>query len=85
MTPFGMDTVPSEDGGGALRPLFNLIWLVLFGSRIAVGRLVSAVVLGITIIGTFGLDPATSEIASPGAILLWAGTAVGVTVCPRLP
>ncbi len=51
MTPFGMEIVPSEDGGGALRPLFNIIWLVLFGWEIAVGHLVSAVVLGITIIG----------------------------------
>ena len=51
MTPFGMEIIPSEDGGGALRPLFNIIWLVLFGWEIAVGHLVSAVVLGITIIG----------------------------------
>jgi uncharacterized membrane protein YccF (DUF307 family) len=51
MTPFGMEIVPSENGGGALRPLFNIIWLVLFGWEIAVGHLVAAVVLGITIIG----------------------------------
>jgi hypothetical protein len=49
-----MEIVPSEAGGGALRDLFNTIWLALFGSRIAVGHLVSAVVLGSTIIGTFG-------------------------------
>ena len=49
-----MDTVPSEDGGGALRSVFDLVWPVLFGLRIAVGHLVSAVVLGITIIGAFG-------------------------------
>jgi len=51
MTPFGMEIVPSENGGGAFRPLFNIIWLVLFGWEIAVGHLVAAVVLGITIIG----------------------------------
>jgi uncharacterized membrane protein YccF (DUF307 family) len=51
MTPFGMEIVPSGNGGGALRPLFNIIWLVLFGWEIAVGHLVAAVVLGITIIG----------------------------------
>jgi uncharacterized membrane protein YccF (DUF307 family) len=31
-----------------------MIWLVLLGSRIAVGCLVSAVLLGITIIGALG-------------------------------
>ena len=34
-----------------MEPVFNLIWLAPFGSRIAVGHLVWAVLLGITIIG----------------------------------
>ena len=84
MTPFGMEIIPSKNGGGALRPVFDIIWLVLFGSRIAVGYLVSAVLLGITIIGASGFRPATSQAAPPGAVPLGARTAPVVTVCPRI-
>ncbi len=67
-----------------MEPVFNLIWLAPYGSRIAVGCLVSAVPLGITIIGTFGLGPATSQAAPPGVVPLKAGTALVAAVCPRI-
>lgn len=49
--PFGKKVVEREDGGGCLRIVFNLLWIVLFGWEIAVSHLVSAVLLAITIIG----------------------------------
>ena len=67
-----------------MEPVFNLIWLAPFGSRIAVGYLVSAVLLGITIIGASGFRPATSQAAPPGAVPLGARAAPVVTVCPRI-
>lgn len=51
LTPFGKEVVESEHSGRRLRVVFDLIWLVLFGWEIAVAHLLSAVVLGITIIG----------------------------------
>ena len=83
MTPFGMEIVPAEDGGGALRPLFNIIWLVLFGSRVADRGGAPGLGRGA---GNHhhraSVCPPTSEIAPPGAIPLWAGTPLAVTVCP---
>jgi len=51
MTPFGMEVVQTEDAGGLLQMIFNVIWLVLFGWEIAIGHLVSALILAITIVG----------------------------------
>jgi uncharacterized membrane protein YccF (DUF307 family) len=49
--PFGKEVVEGEHANNALRVIFNIIWLILFGWAIAVAHLVSAVVLAITIIG----------------------------------
>jgi len=80
MTPFGMEIVPSENGGGALRPLFNIIWLVLFGSRFADrgGASGRGRVAGHHH-HRAALCPPTSEIAPPGAVPLWARTALAVS------
>lgn len=51
MTPFGREIIVSEDAGGFLEMLFNLIWAVLFGWEIAVAHLGSALLLAITIVG----------------------------------
>ncbi len=51
LTPFGRQIVETEKAGTPLYLIFNIIWLVLFGWEIAVGHLVSALVLGITIVG----------------------------------
>jgi uncharacterized membrane protein YccF (DUF307 family) len=49
--PFGKEVVEVEHANSALRVIFNIIWLILFGWAIAVAHLISAVVLAITIIG----------------------------------
>ena len=51
MTPFGREIEVSEDSGGFLELLFNLIWAVLFGWEIAVSHLVHGLLLAITIVG----------------------------------
>jgi len=49
--PFGKTVVPAEGGYGALKIVFDVIWIFLFGWEIAVAHLVHAGVLAITIIG----------------------------------
>lgn len=49
--PFGKEVVALEGAHGALRVLFNLAWLVLFGWGIALAHLASAAVLAVTVIG----------------------------------
>jgi uncharacterized membrane protein YccF (DUF307 family) len=51
MAPFGLEIVQTEDAGGLLPMILNVIWLLLFGWEIAVGHLVSAAILAITIVG----------------------------------
>jgi uncharacterized membrane protein YccF (DUF307 family) len=51
MAPFGLSIVQQEDAGGLLQVVFNIIWLLLFGWEIAIGHLVSALLLAITIVG----------------------------------
>lgn len=51
MAPFGLEIRQTENAGGLLETIFNLIWLVLFGWEIAVAHLVSALILAITIVG----------------------------------
>jgi len=51
MAPFGLSIVQQEDAGGLLEIVFNIIWLILFGWEIAIGHLVSALLLAITIVG----------------------------------
>ncbi len=49
--PFGKEIVETEHANSALRILFNVLWIVLFGWEIAIAHLVHAGVLAITIIG----------------------------------
>jgi len=51
MAPFGLSIVQQDDAGGLLQVVFNIIWLLLFGWEIAIGHLVSALLLAITIVG----------------------------------
>jgi uncharacterized membrane protein YccF (DUF307 family) len=50
-TPFGKEVVETENANSALRVIFNVLWLLLFGWGIALAHLTSAVILAITIIG----------------------------------
>ena len=50
-TPFGKEIVEGENANSPLRVIFNIIWIILFGWEIASAHLVSAFILGITIIG----------------------------------
>jgi len=48
--PFGRTTVPRRDAGvGSL--IGNIVWIILFGWWLAIGHLVTGVVLCLTIIG----------------------------------
>jgi uncharacterized membrane protein YccF (DUF307 family) len=48
--PFGRTTVPREDAGvGSL--IGNILWILLFGWWLALGHLISGIVLCLTIIG----------------------------------
>jgi uncharacterized membrane protein YccF (DUF307 family) len=49
--PFGKEVVALEGAHGALRVIFNLAWIVLFGWGIALAHLASAAVLAVTVIG----------------------------------
>lgn len=51
LTPFGKEVVEVDNANSALRVIFNIVWLVLFGWEIAIAHLLSALVLFITIIG----------------------------------
>ena len=51
MAPFGMEIVQSEDAGGLLSMVFNVVWLILFGWEIALFHLGHALILAITIVG----------------------------------
>jgi uncharacterized membrane protein YccF (DUF307 family) len=50
-TPFGKEVVETENANSALRVIFNVLWLLIFGWGIALAHLTSAVILAITIIG----------------------------------
>jgi uncharacterized membrane protein YccF (DUF307 family) len=51
LAPFGKQVVERHDANSPLRVIFNLIWIVLFGWGIALGHLLWALILGITIVG----------------------------------
>ena len=51
LAPFGKELTDGPDANSPLRIIFNLVWIVLFGWEIAVAHLVSALILGVTIIG----------------------------------
>jgi len=50
-TPFGKEVVEGANANSALRIIFNLIWIVLFGWAIAIAHITGAILLAITIIG----------------------------------
>ena len=49
--PFGKEIVETDEAGGLLGVIFNVIWLIFFGWEIALAHLLGALLLGITIIG----------------------------------
>ena len=49
--PFGKEVREIEGGGGFLRLIFDVIWIVFFGWEIALVHLVHAALLALTIIG----------------------------------
>lgn len=49
--PFGKTVVEGPNADSPLRMIFNIIWIILFGWEIAIAHLISALVLGVTIIG----------------------------------
>ena len=51
LAPFGKEVVETSEANSALRIIFNLVWLVLFGWEIALAHLLSALILTITIVG----------------------------------
>jgi uncharacterized membrane protein YccF (DUF307 family) len=51
LAPFGKRVAPLPGGNDILRIVFNLVWIVLFGWELAIGHLVWACVLAITIVG----------------------------------
>lgn len=51
LAPFGKEVVEGQKANSALRVVFNLIWLILFGWEIAVAHLISALILTITFVG----------------------------------
>ncbi len=51
LAPFGKEVRPAPGSGGALRLVFDVLWLLLFGWEIAVAHAVHALVLALTVIG----------------------------------
>ena len=51
LAPFGKELKEPAGGGGFLKLLFDVIWIVFFGWEIALVHLAHAVILAITIIG----------------------------------
>lgn len=51
LTPFGKDVREQPDANSALRIVFNLIWIFLFGWELAIAHVIWACLLGITIVG----------------------------------
>ncbi|WP_127103886.1 YccF domain-containing protein [Pararhodobacter zhoushanensis] len=82
LLPFGMQAVDRTEvsgpdiGTGAFGTLGNLLWLVLAGWWLALGHLISAVLMAVTIIG---LPFAWAHLKLAG-FALWP---VGKTIVPR--
>ncbi|HVV84843.1 MAG TPA: YccF domain-containing protein [Kofleriaceae bacterium] len=51
LAPFGKNVVDLPGSGGLLQLVFNLVWLVLVGWWLALGHLLAALLLALTIIG----------------------------------
>lgn len=57
LAPFGKQIVELENADSALRVIFNVIWIVLFGWVIAMSHLIFGLILTVTIVGIpFGLQ-----------------------------
>lgn len=51
IAPFGAKVIETENAGGCLSVLFNILWIVFGGFWIAVTHLLLALIFAITIIG----------------------------------
>jgi uncharacterized membrane protein YccF (DUF307 family) len=51
LAPFGKEVVAGPNADSLLRVIFNIVWLVLYGWELALGHLVCALLLAVTIIG----------------------------------
>jgi len=51
IAPFGAQAIETENAGGCLSVLFNILWILLGGFWIAVTHLILALIFAITIIG----------------------------------
>ena len=49
--PFGKEVTSADHGYGAIKILFDILWILLFGWEIAIAHLVHAGVLAVTIVG----------------------------------
>jgi len=49
--PFGKEVVERERANSALRVVFNVLWILLFGWEIAVAHVVLGVLLALTLVG----------------------------------
>jgi uncharacterized membrane protein YccF (DUF307 family) len=49
--PFGKEVVERERANSALRVLFNVVWILLFGWEIAVAHVVLGLLLALTLVG----------------------------------
>lgn len=49
--PFGKEVVERERANSALRVVFNILWILLFGWEIAVAHVVLGVLLALTLVG----------------------------------
>lgn len=49
--PFGKEVVEREGANSALRVIFNILWIILFGWEIAVAHAVIGVLLALTLVG----------------------------------
>lgn len=49
--PFGKEVVECDRANSALRVIFNILWIILFGWEIAVAHVVLGVLLALTLVG----------------------------------
>lgn len=49
--PFGKEVVERDRANSALRVVFNILWILLFGWEIAVAHVVLGVLLALTLVG----------------------------------
>ena len=71
--PFGRVMVEMPGKGGCLNTIGNVIWIVLAGFWLAIGHLLSALLLAITIIG---IPFAVANVRLAGAVLVPFGRTI---------